>query len=229
MKFLAKFILPFAVFTALVSSSPLPQEPPAPGPAPPSGGEKKIVVVGPGPGPWSVGSEQVATWWSTGFTSDDPITVTTHEESGTTPIFSADSTLNKGSTQIPIDDKYTPGTNYVTEVSLKSDPSIKGIGPAFTVTGGGGGGEPKAAPGPPPPPGGPSGGPPPPDAAGGKAPEPSGKGPEPSGKGPEPSGKEPEPSGKGPEPSGKEPEVPGGPPPPPDAGGPPPPDSPKAK
>ncbi|PKY62148.1 hypothetical protein RhiirA4_525503 [Rhizophagus irregularis] len=207
MKILTKFILSFAVFTALVSSSPLPQEPPAPGPAPPSGGEKKIVVVGPGPGPWSVGSEQVATWWATGFTSDDPVTVTTHEESGTTPIFSADSTLNKGSTQIPIDDKYTPGTNYVTEVSLKSDPSIKGIGPAFTVTGGGGGGEPKAAPGPPPPPGGPSGGPPPPDA---KAPEPSGKGPEPSG---EPSGKGPEPGGKGPEPSG--PEVPGGPPPPP--------------
>ncbi|PKK72592.1 hypothetical protein RhiirC2_710251 [Rhizophagus irregularis] len=39
-------------------------------PAPPPGGEKKIVIVGPGAGPWSVGSQQVATWWSTGFDSD---------------------------------------------------------------------------------------------------------------------------------------------------------------
>jgi hypothetical protein len=70
--------LAFAVLTALVDSSPLPQDappapggaPPAPGGAPPAGGEKKIVVVGPGKGPWAVGSEQVATWWSTGFTAD---------------------------------------------------------------------------------------------------------------------------------------------------------------
>ncbi|RGB38028.1 hypothetical protein C1646_756176 [Rhizophagus diaphanus] len=172
------FISIFAVFTALVSSSPLPQESPAPGPAPPSGGEKKIVVVGPGPGPWSVGSEQVATWWSTGFTTDDPVTVTTHEESGTTPIFSADSTLNKGSTQIPIDDKYTPGTNYVTEVSLKSDPSIKGVGPVFTVTGGGGGGpktpEPEGSKGPPPPPKGSEAPPPPSKGPEGSPPPPEG-------------------------------------------------------
>ncbi|CAB4421840.1 unnamed protein product [Rhizophagus irregularis] len=220
MKILTKFILSFAVFTALVSSSPLPQEPPAPGPAPPSGGEKKIVVVGPGPGPWSVGSEQVCTWWSTGFTSDDPVIVTTHEESGTTPIFSTDSTLNKGSTPIPIDDKYTPGTKYVTEVSLKSDPSIKGTGPAFTVTGGGGGGEPKAAPGPPPPPGGPSGGPPPPEGPGGPKDSPPPPPPDAGGsKAPPP----PPPDASGPK-DGKAP-----PPPPPDAGGPPPPDSPKAK
>lgn len=66
----AIFALILAVFTALVYSSPLPQGPPAPAPGPPAGGEKKIVVVGPGPGPWSVGSEQVATWWSTGFTTD---------------------------------------------------------------------------------------------------------------------------------------------------------------
>ncbi|PKY49039.1 hypothetical protein RhiirA4_526661 [Rhizophagus irregularis] len=91
-------------------------------PAPPPGGEKKIVIVGPGAGPWSVGSQQVATWWSTGFDSDQPVIVTTHTQDSTTPIFSADA-----------------GTNYVTEVGLKSDPTIKGIGPVFTVTEGGGG------------------------------------------------------------------------------------------
>ncbi|CAB4379163.1 unnamed protein product [Rhizophagus irregularis] len=99
-------------------------------PAPPPGGEKKIVIVGPGAGPWSVGSQQVATWWSTGFDSDH----------STTPIFSADYTLNNGSIPIPIDDKYIPGTNYITEVGLKpADPTIKGIGSVFTVTEGGDG------------------------------------------------------------------------------------------
>ncbi|CAB5192796.1 unnamed protein product [Rhizophagus irregularis] len=109
----------------------LPQAHPAP---PSAGGEKKIVIVGPGAGPWSVGSQLVATWWSTGFDSD---------QDSTTPIFSADvlSTLNNGSIPIPIDDKYIPGTNYVTEIglNLKSDPTIKGIGPVFTVTEGGDG------------------------------------------------------------------------------------------
>ncbi|CAG8568681.1 9164_t:CDS:2 [Rhizophagus irregularis] len=115
----------FAVLIALV----LPQAHPAP---PPAGGEKKIVIVGPGAGPWSVGSQLVATLCSTGFDSDQPVIVTTHTQGSTTPIFSADSTHNNGSIPIPIDDKYIPGTNYVTEVGLKSDPTIKegGDGPA---------------------------------------------------------------------------------------------------
>ncbi|PKC71473.1 hypothetical protein RhiirA1_453499 [Rhizophagus irregularis] len=120
----AIFTLVFTVLIALV----LPQAPPAPPPA-----------VGPGAGPWPVGSQQVATWWSTGFDSDQPVIVTTHTQDSTTPIFSADSTLNNGSIPIPIDDKYIPGTNYITEVGLKSDPTIKGIGSVFTVTESGGG------------------------------------------------------------------------------------------
>ncbi|CAB5338292.1 unnamed protein product [Rhizophagus irregularis] len=49
-------------------------------------------------------------------------------------------TLNNGSIPIPIDDKYIPGTNYITEVGLKpADPTIKGIGSVFTVTEGGDG------------------------------------------------------------------------------------------
>uniref|UniRef100_A0A1D1ZLP0 Uncharacterized protein n=1 Tax=Anthurium amnicola TaxID=1678845 RepID=A0A1D1ZLP0_9ARAE len=170
MKVCIFFIL--AILIALIDSSPLPQAPPAPAPA--AGGEKKIAVVGPGPGPWSVGSQQVCTWWSTGFTSDDPVTITTHADGSTTPIFSADSTLNKGSVPIPITDAYKAGTNYVTEVALKSDPGTKGTGPTFTVTGGGGGGGGGPA--------GPAGGPPPggpsPAAAGGPGgPPPAGGGP----------------------------------------------------
>ncbi|CAB4473865.1 unnamed protein product [Rhizophagus irregularis] len=69
----------------------------------------------------------------------EPVIVTTHTQDSTTPIFSADSTLNNGSIPIPIDDKYIPGTNYITEVGLKSDPTIKGIGSVFTVTESGGG------------------------------------------------------------------------------------------
>uniref|UniRef100_U9T5E8 Uncharacterized protein n=1 Tax=Rhizophagus irregularis (strain DAOM 181602 / DAOM 197198 / MUCL 43194) TaxID=747089 RepID=U9T5E8_RHIID len=117
--FISHETLVFAVLIALV----LPQAHPAP---PPAGGEKKIVIVGPGAGPWSVGSQLVATLCSTGFDSDQPVIVTTHTQGSTTPIFSADSTHNNGSIPIPIDDKYIPGTNYVTEVGLKSDPTIKG-------------------------------------------------------------------------------------------------------
>ncbi|CAB5327159.1 unnamed protein product [Rhizophagus irregularis] len=171
MKFLAKFILPLQ-YLLLLSVLLLYTRTSRSRSCPSFWWREKNCCSRTRSGSLSVGSEQVATWWSTGFTSDDPITVTTHEESGTTPIFSADSTLNKGSTQIPIDDKYTPGTNYVTEVSLKSDPSIKG-GPPPPDAAGGKAPEPS-----------------------GKGPEPSGKGPEPSGKEPEPSGKGPEPSGK---------------------------------
>jgi hypothetical protein len=53
------FTLVLATFIALSFS--LPQG---------AGEPKKIVVTGPGPGPWSVNSEQVASWWSTGFTAD---------------------------------------------------------------------------------------------------------------------------------------------------------------
>ncbi|GBB91371.1 hypothetical protein RclHR1_01860025 [Rhizophagus clarus] len=232
MKLYTVIIGALAVLTALVDSSPLPQAP-APAPAPPAGGEKKIVVVGPGAGPWTQGSQQVCTWWSTGFSADEPVTVITREESGTTPIFSQDSTLNKGSLPISIDNSYTPGTNYVSEVALKSDPSVKGTGPTFTVSGGGGG---PAAPGPgpssgggspPPGPGGPppSGSPPAPgpgDSSAGGSPPPGPGGPPPSGSPPAP--------GPGDSSAGGSP-PPGGPPPSGGSGGPggPPPAAPKAK
>ncbi|CAG8591868.1 5916_t:CDS:2, partial [Funneliformis mosseae] len=123
------FSLVLAIFVAFVYSTPFPQAPEAPG----DGGEPKIVVAGPGPGPWSQGSEQVASWWSIGI-EDEPVTVSTLAEGDPTPIFSADSTVLAGSLPFPIDDKYSPGTNYIVEVALKSNPEVKGTGEPFTVT-----------------------------------------------------------------------------------------------
>ncbi len=55
------FISVLATFVAFVYSSPFPQDTSEP---------KKIVISGPGPGPWSIGSDQVISWWATGFTGD---------------------------------------------------------------------------------------------------------------------------------------------------------------